>query len=69
MKVELKESEFFTLFTMFPMFSDLSYNQLTRLDESAFVGLSLLERLNLGDNRVTHIADGVFRFLSNLQTL
>lgn len=54
---------------MFPVFSDLSYNQLTRLDESAFVGLSLLERLNLGDNRVTHIADGVFRFLSNLQIL
>ena len=48
MKVELKESEFFTLFTMFPVFCDLSYNQLTRLDESAFVGLSLLERLNLG---------------------
>ena len=69
MKVELKESEFFTLFTMFPVFSDLSYNQLTCLDESSFVGLSLLERLNLGDNRVTHIADGVFRFLSNLQTL
>lgn len=54
---------------MFSVFSDLSYNQLTRLDESAFVGLSLLETLNLGDNRVTHIADGVFRFLSNLKTL
>lgn len=67
MKVERKYSEFLTFHFFFP--SDLSYNQLTRLDESAFVGLSLLERLNLGDNRVTHIADGVFRFLSNLQTL
>uniref|UniRef100_H0WNU9 Leucine rich repeats and immunoglobulin like domains 2 n=1 Tax=Otolemur garnettii TaxID=30611 RepID=H0WNU9_OTOGA len=71
----IMESEFepiydnFLSFCVFPIFSDLSYNQLTRLDESAFVGLSLLEKLNLGDNRVTHIADGVFRFLSNLQAL
>lgn len=50
-------------------FRDLSYNQLTRLDETAFVGLNLLEKLNLSDNRVSHIADGVFKGLSNLQTL
>lgn len=48
---------------------DLSYNQLTRLKESAFVGLGLLEKLNLGDNHINHIADGVFRGLTNLQTL
>uniref|UniRef100_A0A803WCM4 Leucine rich repeats and immunoglobulin like domains 2 n=1 Tax=Ficedula albicollis TaxID=59894 RepID=A0A803WCM4_FICAL len=48
---------------------DLSYNQLTRLKESAFVGLSLLEKLNLGDNHINHIADGVFRGLTNLHTL
>lgn len=48
---------------------DLSYNQLTRLRESAFVGLGLLEKLNLGDNRISHIADGVFRGLTNLRTL
>lgn len=33
------------------------------------MGLGLLEKLNLGDNRINHIADGVFRGLTNLQTL
>lgn len=47
----------------------MSHNQLTRLKESAFVGLGLLEKLNLGDNRISYIADGVFRGLTSLQTL
>lgn len=54
---------------MFNVSRDLSYNQLTRLKESAFVGLGLLEKLNLGDNHISHIADGVFRGLTNLRTL
>lgn len=49
--------------------SDLSSNHLSRLEESSFAGLSLLEALHLGSNRVSFIADGAFRGLSNLQVL
>jgi len=50
-------------------FSDLSFNHLSRLEESSFVGLSVLDGLRLGNNRVSFVADGAFRGLSNLQTL
>ena len=49
--------------------SNLSSNHLTRLEESSFVGLSLLDELHIGNNRVSFIADGAFRGLSNLQLL
>uniref|UniRef100_A0A665TUR1 Ig-like domain-containing protein n=1 Tax=Echeneis naucrates TaxID=173247 RepID=A0A665TUR1_ECHNA len=39
------------------------------LEESSFVGLSLLDELHIGNNRVSFIADGAFRGLSNLQML
>lgn len=50
-------------------FRDLSYNQLTRLDDFAFIGVNVLEKLNLSDNRLSYIADGVFKGLSYLQIL
>lgn len=49
--------------------SDLSSNHLSRLEESSFVGLSLLDELHVGNNRVSFIADGAFRGLSSLQML
>lgn len=49
--------------------SNLSSNHLSRLEESSFSGLSLLQELHAGHNRVSFIADGAFRGLSNLQTL
>lgn len=49
--------------------SDLNWNQLTRLEEASFVGLSVLEQLHVGNNRISFIADGAFRGLANLQTL
>lgn len=49
--------------------SNLSSNHLSRLEESSFVGLSLLDELHIGNNRVSFIADGAFRGLSNLQML
>lgn len=49
--------------------SNLSANHLTRLEESSFVGLSLLDKLHIGNNRVSFIADGAFRGLSSLQML
>ncbi|MBN3297422.1 LRIG2 protein, partial [Amia calva] len=48
---------------------DLSYNHLTRLEDTAFSGLGLLETLNLGENSVSHLGEGVFAGLSNLCTL
>lgn len=50
-------------------YSNLSSNHLSRLEESSFVGLSLLDELHIGNNRVSFIADGAFRGLSNLQML
>lgn len=58
----------FSLYCAFH-FRDLSYNQLTRLDEFAFIGVNVLEKLNLSDSRLSYIADGVFKGLSYLQTL
>lgn len=49
--------------------SNLSSNHLSRLEESSFSGLSLLQELHVGNNRVSFIADGAFRGLSNLQML
>lgn len=51
------------------VFSNLSSNHLTRLEESSFVGLSLLDELHIGNNRVSFIADGAFRGLTNLQMM
>lgn len=48
---------------------DLSYNHLTRLEETAFVGLGLLESLNLGENSISHLGEGVFSGLASLRTL
>lgn len=48
---------------------NLSSNHLSRLEESSFVGLSLLDQLHIGSNRVSFIADGAFRGLSSLRTL
>lgn len=52
-----------------PSYRNLSSNHLSRLEESSFVGLSLLDELHIGNNRVSFIADGAFRGLSNLQML
>lgn len=49
--------------------SNLSSNHLSRLDESGFANLGVLDRLDVGNNRVSFIADGAFRGLSNLQML
>lgn len=51
------------------MHRDLTYNHLARLEDSSFVGLSLLVRLDIGNNKVSYIADCAFRGLSSLQTL
>lgn len=48
---------------------DLSYNHLTRLEDTAFVGLGLLESLYLGENSISHLGEGVFGGLTNLRTL
>uniref|UniRef100_A0A7N6ABB0 Ig-like domain-containing protein n=1 Tax=Anabas testudineus TaxID=64144 RepID=A0A7N6ABB0_ANATE len=48
---------------------DLSFNHLTRLEETAFQGLSFLEILNLGENAISHLAEGVFSGLASLRTL
>ena len=48
---------------------DLSFNHLTRLEETAFVGLGLLESLNLGENSISHLGEGVFSSLASLRTL
>ncbi|KAG7247713.1 hypothetical protein CRUP_003912, partial [Coryphaenoides rupestris] len=48
---------------------DLSSAHLARLEEASFSGLSLLDELHLGNNRISFIADGAFRGLSHLQTL
>lgn len=48
---------------------DLSFNHLTRLEETAFVGLGLLESLNLGENSIRHLGEGVFSGLASLRIL
>lgn len=48
---------------------DLSHNHLTRIEETAFVGLGFLETLNLGENAISHLGEGVFRSLAHLRTL
>lgn len=60
---------FSNMFVITLSHSNLSSNHLSRLEESSFVGLSLLDELHIGNNRVSFIADGAFRGLSNLQTL
>lgn len=51
------------------VYSDLSFNHLTRLEETAFVGLGLLESLNLGENSISYLGEGVFSGLASLCTL
>jgi len=48
---------------------DLSFNHLSRLEDWVFAGLSLLQNLNLGDNQITHLGEGVFSSLTNARTL
>ncbi len=48
---------------------DLSFNHLSRLEDWVFSGLSLLQSLNLGDNQITHLGEGVFSSLANVRTL
>ena len=48
---------------------DLSFNHLTRLEDTAFVGLGLLENLNLGENTISHLGEGVFGSLASLRVL
>lgn len=50
-------------------YRDLTFNELTRLEESSFMGLSLLGRLFIGNNQISNIVDGAFHGLSNLNTL
>lgn len=50
-------------------FSDLSSNQLVRLEEGNFIRLSELKQLSIGYNQVSFIADGAFRDLTRLHTL
>lgn len=49
--------------------SDLSSNQLVRLEEGSFIRLSELKQLSIGYNQVSFIADGAFRDLTRLYTL
>ncbi|XP_061148076.1 leucine-rich repeats and immunoglobulin-like domains protein 2 [Syngnathus typhle] len=49
-------------------FLDLSSNDLTRLEDTAFVGLGLLESLNLGENSISRVEERVFSSLANLHT-
>lgn len=48
---------------------DLSYNHLSRLEDWAFSSLGLLQSLNLGENRITHLGEEVFDSLANVRTL
>jgi hypothetical protein len=54
---------------LFFLYRDLTFNHLSRLDDSSFLGLSLLNTLHIGNNRVNYIADCAFRGLSSLKTL
>lgn len=54
---------------LFVLYRDLSFNHLTRLEDTAFVGLGLLESLNLSENAISHVGERVFSSLANLRTL
>lgn len=56
-------------FVPFFLDRDLTFNHLSRLDDSSFLGLSLLNTLHIGNNKVSYIADCAFRGLSSLKTL
>lgn len=58
-----------TLFVVLALCRDLTSNHLSRLDDSSFLGLSLLNTLHIGNNKVSYIADCAFRGLSSLKTL
>lgn len=60
---------FFFFFLLLGVYRDLSFNHLTRLEETAFVGLGLLQSLNLGENSISYLGEGVFSGLTSLCTL
>uniref|UniRef100_A0A8C8CUB1 Ig-like domain-containing protein n=1 Tax=Oncorhynchus tshawytscha TaxID=74940 RepID=A0A8C8CUB1_ONCTS len=69
-QLHLGHNAIMTLF--FPSSSSspsLSFSLLLSLLFTPFVGLSLLDELHIGNNRVSFIADGAFRGLSHLQML
>lgn len=59
----------YLVFFCLVVYSDLSFNHLTRLEETAFVGLGLLESLYLGENSISYLGEGVFSGLTSLCTL
>ena len=48
---------------------NLSYNNLTRLDEGSLAMLGDLHTLRLGHNAISHINEGAFRGLRALRNL
>lgn len=48
---------------------NLSYNNLTRLDEGSLSVLGDLHSLRLGHNAISHITEGAFRGLKALRVL
>lgn len=52
-----------------PLFRNLSYNNLTRLDEGSLAVLGELHSLRLGHNAISHIDEGAFRGLKALRVL
>lgn len=52
-----------------PPSRNLSYNNLTRLDEGSLAVLGDLHTLRLGHNSISHIAEGAFRGLRAVRIL
>lgn len=52
-----------------PPSRNLSYNNLTRLDEGSLSVLGELHSLRLGHNAISHITEGAFRGLKALRLL
>lgn len=65
----LAHTKLFILLFLPVVYRDLSFNHLTRLEETAFVGLGLLQSLNLGENAISYLGEGVFGGLTSLCTL
>ncbi len=51
------------------IFLYIRYNELSAIDERAFLGLGNLQELDLGDNQIKQISDGTFTGLSSLEEL
>lgn len=77
--ISLSSPCFFPLFLSVPFFlsasrsvslsRNLSYNNLTRLDEGSLAVLGDLHTLRLGHNSISHITEGAFRGLKAVRVL